>query len=686
MLLADEKGATLIVAVGTHATLVEFLDKGRGGMASTFLTRLRLGGKLVDAKGVSRLYRSRISTAALVILVLAALRRRSAPPSPCPRPAGSTSTCCSTNGTASCSGWRTSSRDRLPLPPGLADRRLPGGRAGDRHRHHRAQRADPRRHRGPGRRPRAGQARRWRTGPSSCRPSWTPPTRFDEAVAPALVDGTLAGRSVLLVVANEDVDPETVEERHRADRRGRRHASPARSRCRRSTATRPPTRSLQSYVTGGGPARRASQLPETDDAGRAASASLLAQVLMIPAGAGAGARQRRHLLGARRPGGARRAAARTATRSPPADYAVVLTAGALHRRRRRRAQRAPWSSSSPPWTPPAPAPSSPATPPPRGENGLVGVDPRRPDRLGRGLHRRQRRAPPAGRISTVLAARRRGRGHLGQVRHRARTPSRCRRCPPPRRDAPPARGAGLAAGAVPRPRGPRWPAPPRSTARPGRRALAPDELRRPAGHPARRTGPGRGRHRHRGRSAPPPGSRAAAAVVGTVSGARRRLRRPGRRAARAGPGQGPGRAPRARCARAGSPPARSRSPASAPPPRSPRVLTRPAAAAPARWSTACSPPAWSPAPRTWSTCSTCAPAARARPACSPPRPTLGGPAGGLVAGPLGRHPRRAARRPGRAGHARRRGRQRPRRAARPAAGRGARPRAAGPACSPASSR
>jgi uncharacterized membrane-anchored protein len=73
MLLADEKGARLIVAVGTHATLVEFLDKGRGGMASTFLTRLRLGGKLVDAKGVSRLYRSRISTTALVLLVIAAL-------------------------------------------------------------------------------------------------------------------------------------------------------------------------------------------------------------------------------------------------------------------------------------------------------------------------------------------------------------------------------------------------------------------------------------------------------------------------------------------------------------------------------------------------------------------------------------------------------------------------------------
>ncbi|HEX3811498.1 MAG TPA: putative cytokinetic ring protein SteA [Mycobacteriales bacterium] len=73
LLLADEKGAELIVAVGTHQNLVEFLDKGRSGMASTFLTRLRIGGKLVDAKGVSRLYRSRISTKALLFLVLAAL-------------------------------------------------------------------------------------------------------------------------------------------------------------------------------------------------------------------------------------------------------------------------------------------------------------------------------------------------------------------------------------------------------------------------------------------------------------------------------------------------------------------------------------------------------------------------------------------------------------------------------------
>jgi uncharacterized membrane-anchored protein len=73
LLLADDKGASLIVAVGTHATLVEFLDKGRAGMASTFLTRLRVGGKLIDAKGVSRLYRTRIPAHTLSLLILAAL-------------------------------------------------------------------------------------------------------------------------------------------------------------------------------------------------------------------------------------------------------------------------------------------------------------------------------------------------------------------------------------------------------------------------------------------------------------------------------------------------------------------------------------------------------------------------------------------------------------------------------------
>ena len=59
MLIAHEKGARLIVSVGSQWNLVEFLDKNRRGMSSTFLTRLRLGENLVDAKGVSRLYRPR---------------------------------------------------------------------------------------------------------------------------------------------------------------------------------------------------------------------------------------------------------------------------------------------------------------------------------------------------------------------------------------------------------------------------------------------------------------------------------------------------------------------------------------------------------------------------------------------------------------------------------------------------
>jgi uncharacterized membrane-anchored protein len=73
MLLAYESGASLIVAVGTHATMVEFLDKGRSGMASTFLTRLRLGPVLVDAKGVNQLYESRVRRRDLVFLVAAAV-------------------------------------------------------------------------------------------------------------------------------------------------------------------------------------------------------------------------------------------------------------------------------------------------------------------------------------------------------------------------------------------------------------------------------------------------------------------------------------------------------------------------------------------------------------------------------------------------------------------------------------
>lgn len=73
MLLAYERGAELIVAVGTHSNLIEFLDKGRKGMASTFLVRLRVGAILVDAKGVGRLYHGRIRRGDLMLLVVAAL-------------------------------------------------------------------------------------------------------------------------------------------------------------------------------------------------------------------------------------------------------------------------------------------------------------------------------------------------------------------------------------------------------------------------------------------------------------------------------------------------------------------------------------------------------------------------------------------------------------------------------------
>lgn len=73
MLLAHEKGAKLIVSVGAHFNVTEFLDKNRAGMSSTFLTRLRVGETLIDAKGVSRLYRPGIGKLGLSMFVLAFL-------------------------------------------------------------------------------------------------------------------------------------------------------------------------------------------------------------------------------------------------------------------------------------------------------------------------------------------------------------------------------------------------------------------------------------------------------------------------------------------------------------------------------------------------------------------------------------------------------------------------------------
>jgi uncharacterized membrane-anchored protein len=73
MLIAAEKGANLIVSVGSQFNLVEFLDRNREGMSSTFLTRLRIGEILVDAKGVSRLYHPRPGLAPLLVVVIAGL-------------------------------------------------------------------------------------------------------------------------------------------------------------------------------------------------------------------------------------------------------------------------------------------------------------------------------------------------------------------------------------------------------------------------------------------------------------------------------------------------------------------------------------------------------------------------------------------------------------------------------------
>lgn len=71
LLLAYENQADIIVAVGTHNNMIDFLEKGRPGMASTFLTRLKVGDKLVDARGVNKLYSSGFNLKYLVIIILA---------------------------------------------------------------------------------------------------------------------------------------------------------------------------------------------------------------------------------------------------------------------------------------------------------------------------------------------------------------------------------------------------------------------------------------------------------------------------------------------------------------------------------------------------------------------------------------------------------------------------------------
>jgi uncharacterized membrane-anchored protein len=73
LLLAYEKGAELIVAVGTHFNLIEFLERNRAGMSSTFVTRLKVGEILIDAKGVSRLVSRRVGLMPLITFALTGL-------------------------------------------------------------------------------------------------------------------------------------------------------------------------------------------------------------------------------------------------------------------------------------------------------------------------------------------------------------------------------------------------------------------------------------------------------------------------------------------------------------------------------------------------------------------------------------------------------------------------------------
>jgi uncharacterized membrane-anchored protein len=73
LLLAYEKGADLIIAVGTHSNMVDFLEKGRQGMGSTFLVRLKVGSILVDARGVSKIYQGRVKMRYLVQVAVAGI-------------------------------------------------------------------------------------------------------------------------------------------------------------------------------------------------------------------------------------------------------------------------------------------------------------------------------------------------------------------------------------------------------------------------------------------------------------------------------------------------------------------------------------------------------------------------------------------------------------------------------------
>jgi hypothetical protein len=147
---------------------------------------------------------------------------------------------------------------------------------------------------------------------------------FETAVAPALVDGTLAGQTVLLVSTNEDVPPETVEQVTALI--GEAGGSVSGALSLRPEYTDPSTAaSLQSYATGGGlPA--GIELPATDDAGQLIG-GLLGQVLMeSPTSGATDASAVSSVLSGLT---ALDVLSQDSDTVSPADYAVVLTAGAF---------------------------------------------------------------------------------------------------------------------------------------------------------------------------------------------------------------------------------------------------------------------------------------------------------------------------------------------------------------------
>jgi hypothetical protein len=148
---------------------------------------------------------------------------------------------------------------------------------------------------------------------------------FEQAVAPALVDGALADRSVLFVLTNEAVAADTVEQLTAlVDEAGGSVSGTIRLQPEFSDPSS--EAALQSYVTGPGGLPAGINLPETDDTGQLVG-GLLGGVLMVPSDGEAAdpAAVSSVLAGL----SALDVLTQESSSVGPADYAVVLTAGAF---------------------------------------------------------------------------------------------------------------------------------------------------------------------------------------------------------------------------------------------------------------------------------------------------------------------------------------------------------------------